>query len=43
MSPVVSVLCELTLQQWADLDEDEPGELVDGRRVVEERIEVIPL
>lgn len=27
---------ELTLEQWADLDEDEPGELVDGRLVEEE-------
>lgn len=26
----------LTLEQWADLDEDEPGELVDGRLVEEE-------
>lgn len=27
---------ELTLAQWADMDEDEPGELVDGRLVEEE-------
>jgi Uma2 family endonuclease len=27
---------EMTLAQWADLDEDEPGELVDGRLVEEE-------
>ncbi|MGK4005094.1 Uma2 family endonuclease [Sorangium sp. So ce1036] len=26
----------MTLDQWADLDEDEPGELVDGRLVEEE-------
>ncbi|MCC6552972.1 MAG: Uma2 family endonuclease [Polyangiaceae bacterium] len=26
----------MTLEQWADLDEDEPGELVDGRLVEEE-------
>jgi Uma2 family endonuclease len=27
---------EMTLEQWADLDEDEPGELVDGRLEEEE-------
>jgi Uma2 family endonuclease len=26
----------MTLEEWADLDEDEPGELVDGRLVEEE-------
>ncbi|KYF51452.1 hypothetical protein BE08_20645 [Sorangium cellulosum] len=26
----------MTLEQWADLDEDEPGELMDGRLVEEE-------
>jgi len=26
----------MTLQEWADMDEDEPGELVDGRLVEEE-------
>src|SRR5580692_5207232 len=28
--------CPMTLQAWADMDEDEPGELVDGRLVEEE-------
>jgi hypothetical protein len=27
---------EMTLAQWADMDEDEPGELVDGRLIEEE-------
>jgi Uma2 family endonuclease len=27
---------EMTVEQWADLDEDEPGELVDGQLVEEE-------
>ena len=26
----------MTLEQWADMDEDEPGELVDGALVEEE-------
>src|SRR5690348_5926570 len=26
----------MTLEEWADMDEDEPGELVDGRLVEEE-------
>jgi Uma2 family endonuclease len=29
---------EMTLAAWADLDEDEPGELVDGRLVEEEEV-----
>jgi Uma2 family endonuclease len=29
---------EMTLAAWADLDEDEPGELVDGRLVEEEDV-----
>lgn len=29
---------EMTLAQWADMDEDEPGELVDGRLVEEEEV-----
>ena len=29
-------LAGLTLEAWADLDEDEEGELVDGRLVEEE-------
>ncbi len=28
----------MTLAQWADMDEDEPGELVDGRLVEEEEV-----
>ncbi len=31
----------LTLQAWADLDEDEPGELIDGRLVEEEEPSVL--
>jgi Uma2 family endonuclease len=27
---------EMTIEQWADMDEDEPGELVDGQLVEEE-------
>ncbi len=30
------VLREMTIEEWADLDEDEPGELVDGRLEEEE-------
>jgi Uma2 family endonuclease len=29
---------EMTLEAWADMDEDEPGELVDGRLVEEEDV-----
>src|SRR6185437_17139369 len=29
---------EMTLAEWADMDEDEPGELVDGRLVEEEEV-----
>jgi Uma2 family endonuclease len=29
---------EMTLAQWADLGEDEPGELVDGRLIEEENV-----
>lgn len=28
----------MTLAQWADMDEDEPGELVDGRLIEEEEV-----
>jgi Uma2 family endonuclease len=36
MPQAASVPAKLTLQQWADLDEDEPGEFVDGRLEEEE-------
>jgi hypothetical protein len=29
---------EMTLAEWADMGEDEPGELVDGRLVDEEEV-----
>ena len=29
---------EMTLAAWADMGEDEPGELVDGRLVEEEEV-----
>lgn len=29
---------EMTLAQWADMDEDEPGELVDGRLIEDEEV-----